>query len=510
LTAEIVRVPVSDSARKWNLFLISMSTVLTTLDATIANVALPHIQGAMATTQDQLAWVLTSFIVATAIFMPLTGFLCDRFGQRAVLIPAVFFFTLTSALCGLAQNLEQLVLFRFLQGMSGAFILPAGQSLILDIYPPSQYTKALSTWALGTIIGPILGPTLGGYLTEFFNWRWVFLINLPLGLLVVVGMIMVTPQTPLNKTRRMDFTGFAFLSLAIAALQLMFDRGESQGWFNSWEIILEGSLAAVFALMFFAYIGGSKSPYIRLDCFLDRNFAIGTIFIFVNCIVLFSCLALLPGFLQSLLGYPVFTSGMLLMPRGIGTLAGIIIINRLGHRLDPRLFIGAGFIFMAYSVAMMAEFNLEVGMREIVISGFIQGMGLSLGYLPTNILMFSSLAPNLKSDATAISGLSRSIAGSLGISILFTLLARNGQAYHARLGESVTPFQYWLSFPPPWDWSNPAGAMLLNQEVTRQAVMQAYITDFTIIQWLATASLLLLFLIKPVKQRQEMPVAIAE
>jgi len=490
------RVQVSEGTRKWNLFLMSMSVVLITLDSTIANVALPHIQGAMSTTQDQLAWVLTSYILANAIFMPLTGFLCDRYGRREVLIPSVIAFTLTSAMCGLAQNLEELVLFRFLQGVAGAFIVPAGQALMLDIHTRAQYTKALTLWGIGTIIGPILGPTLGGYLTEFYSWRWVFLINLPIGVLVAVGMYLVVPKTPLNYGRSMDFLGFFLLSLGIAALQLMFDRGESQGWFASWEIIIFATMAAVFSAMFLLHIGSRRSPYISLDCFKDRNFTIGTVFVFVNVTILFASMALLPGYLQNLMHFPVFVAGLLMAPRGVGSLLGLLVFNRFGTRFDPRVFIALGFGSLILALAMMTNFSLYTSLEYIVIAGVIQGFAMSLVFLPTNIILFSTLSPHLQADGAAISGLIRSLGGSLGISFLFTLLARNTQSYHAQLVEHITPFHTWLDYPAAWQWTTQQGALLLNGEITRQAAMQAYVVDFAIMQWLAMAAMLMLVFVR--------------
>lgn len=490
------RIQISDSARNWSLGLMTLAVTLITLDSTIANIALPHIQGTLSTTLDQLGWVLTSYIIANAISMPLSGFLCDRFGHRRVLVPAVFFFTLTSTFCGMAQSLEELVLFRFLQGLVGGLVIPSSQSLMLIIFTRAQYTKALTIWSLGMIIGPILGPSLGGYLTDAFSWRWVFLINLPIGLMATVGMFIIIPKVAINHSRRMDFMGFALLSLAAVCLQLVFDRGQGQGWFDSWEIIVECSLVVIFALMFAIYIGGAKSPYLRMECFRDRNFSVGCFFMFTNCVVLFACMALLPGFMQNLLNIPVMTSGLLLVPRGAGSLLALFVINRFGARADYRLLIGWGLACTALSLAIMDNFNLEPDINAIVISGLIQGFGLSMSFLPNNLLTFSTLKPHLHSDGAAIIGLVRSLASSLGISIMFVLLARKTQYFHAQLVESVTPFHQWLNFPKHWDWNSPIGATLLNGELTRQAALQSYLFDFNLMKWLAIIAILLLFLAK--------------
>ena len=420
------------------------------------------------------------------------------------MIYSVLAFTFSSVLCGLAQNLEELVLFRFIQGAAGAFIIPAGQSLMLDIHSRAQYVKALSLWGMGTIIGPILGPTLGGYLTEFFSWRWVFLINLPIGVVVAVGMFWVVPKTPLNRKRSMDFLGFILLSLAIASLQMMFDRGEGNGWFNSWEIIIEATMAFVFAILFFVHIKSVSSPYFSLDCLKDRNFSIGVFFVFVTCIILFVSMALLPGYLQNLMHYPVFISGLLLMPRGVGSFIGMIAYNRLGHLFDPRVFIAVGFISLIMSLSMMSNFSLQTSLEYIVWSGVIQGLAMSLVFLPTNVITFSTLDPKLQADGAAVSGLVRSLGGSLGISILFTMLARNTQSYHAQLVESVTLFDLRPNLPAAWDWSTQQGALILNHEITRQAAMQAYVFDFEVMKWLSVVALLMLYFIRSNKKNSSL------
>ena len=308
---------------------VMLATVIQALDTTIANVALPHMQGTMGASQDQISWVLTSYIVAAAIFMPLTGFITARLGRKRVFMWAVAGFTLASMLCGAAQSLPQIVLFRLLQGVFGASLVPLSQAVLLDTYPPERHGSAMAMWGVGVMVGPILGPSLGGWLTEYYSWRWVFYINLPFGLLAWLGLAAFVQETPVDRTRRFDLFGFALLSLAIASLQLMLDRGELLDWFNSREVIIEATLAGLAGYLFFVHMFTHQHPFIEPSLFKDRNFSVGLIFIFVVGVILLATMVLLPLFMQNLMGYPVVDVGFLLAPRGVGTMIAMIAVARL-------------------------------------------------------------------------------------------------------------------------------------------------------------------------------------
>ncbi|MCD6735559.1 MAG: DHA2 family efflux MFS transporter permease subunit, partial [Burkholderiaceae bacterium] len=299
---------------------VMLATIMQALDTTIANVALPHMQGSLGATYDQISWVLTSYIVAAAIVMPLTGFLSARFGRKRIFMASIVGFTITSMLCGAAMNLTQIVLFRLLQGVFGASLVPLSQAVLLDTYPRERHGPAMALWGLGVMVGPILGPTLGGWLTEYYDWRWVFYINLPFGLLAWFGLGLYVRETELDTRRRFDLAGFAMLSLGVGALQMMLDRGGTLDWFASTEIVAEAMLAGLGLYLFVVHIFTHAHPFIEPALFRDRNFSVGLLFIFVVGMILLTTMTLLPPFLQNLMGYPVVDVGLLLAPRGVGTM----------------------------------------------------------------------------------------------------------------------------------------------------------------------------------------------
>tara|TARA_R100000005_G_scaffold48815_1_gene23398 strand:+ start:7469 stop:9022 length:1554 start_codon:yes stop_codon:yes gene_type:complete len=492
---------------------VMLATIMQALDTTIANVALPHMQGTMSATQDQISWVLTSYIVAAAIMTPPTGVLAARLGRRRLFIIMVIGFTITSMLCGAAASLTEIVVFRLLQGVFGAGLVPLSQAILLDTYPTEKHGSAMAIWGMGVMVGPILGPTLGGYLTEYYNWRWVFYINLPFGILALLGILAFVPETVRNKARHFDYIGFALLSLAIGSLQLMLDRGESQDWFSSREIIIEAVVAGLCFYMFLVHMFTAKAPFIEPGLFRDRNFAIGLMLIFMVGIILLATMALLPPFLQSLLEFPALTTGYVLAPRGIGTMIAMVFIGRVIGRIDSRFLIFFGICMTALSLYEMSRFNMDVSIAAIVWTGIIQGVGLGFIFVPLSTLTFSTLAAHYRNDGTAMFSLVRNIGSSIGISIVFTMLSRNTQINHATLSENLTPFHDamqapWL--PQAWNYHIPSGLAALNGEVTRQASMIAYLNDFTLMMWVMLAAApLLLFLKRPGKNAPS-PVTMSE
>lgn len=477
---------------------ITLAALMQTLDSTIANVALPHIQGSVAATQDQIAWVLTSYILASAIMTPPSAYLANRFGRKNVLIMCSTGFILASALCGAASSLMQMVCFRFMQGAFGAPLMPIIQAVLLDLYTDKERGKAMAIFGFGVMFGPIIGPTLGGLLTDFYSWRWVFYINLPLGLIALSGMTLFMRETPREGQRNFDFFGFSLLSIGIGALQLALDRGQSLNWFDSTEITVEFILAGLCIYLFLVHMFTAKEPFVEPALFRDRNFVAGLIFNFFASSTLMGTMALLPLFLQSLLGIPVLTSGIMMAPRGVGTLIAMMLTPRLAARIDPRWLLLFGIILTAWALADMANFTLDVDSGRIVSTGFLQGLGLGFTMVPINILLFSTLDRRYRTEGSAMYNLLRNISGSLFISLITTLLAQNTQVLHAQIGESLTPFrdalqQPWL--PPQWDWSTTVGAMAMDGELTRQAASMAYFIDFSLMHWmvLLTAPLLLLF-----------------
>jgi DHA2 family multidrug resistance protein len=475
-----------------------MAVLLQVLDTTIANVALPHMMASMSATQETINWVLTSYIVASAIAIPITGWLADRVGRKRLFVWSVIAFTIASMLCAMAQNLPQMVAFRAIQGVSGAFLVPIAQAVMFDINPPEKHPRAMAMFGMGVMIGPILGPVLGGWLTENFSWRWVFLVNLPVGLVSALLLIRFMPKTE-KSLRRFDLFGFGLLALALGSLQMMLDRGQQLDWFESWEICLEAGLAAGAFWMFVVHLTTAREPLFDPRMFADRTFAFSLAFMAVTGVLLLAGLALLPPLLQHIYGYSVLDSGFLTAPRGVGTLISMMVAGRLTGKVDARLLIFAGIAFMALSLWQMSGFALAMGSRPIVVSGFVQGLGLGLIFVPLQSLAFAALEARYRTTAAALLNLARNIGGSIGISLVTALLARNLQTSHADLAAQVTPATLPLLDPAILNRLAAIGdsaAAALDAEITRQALMIAYLDDFYAMMWLSLAAAPLVWMLR--------------
>jgi MFS transporter, DHA2 family, multidrug resistance protein len=479
-------------------FSVMLATIMQSLDNTIANVALPHMQGSFAATQDQIVWVLTSYIVSAAISIPLTGWLATRFDRKKVFLVSIAGFTITSALCGISMSLGQIVLFRLLQGISGAALVPLSQAILFDINPTENHGRAMAFWGIGVTLGPIIGPALGGWLTEYYNWRWVFYINLPIGILAFIGLLVFLPSTAERKENRFDFMGFIALSIAVGALQVMLDRGGLKDWFSSREIITEGIVTAVAFYFFIIHTLTHKRPFVNVALFADTNFVIGNIIIFIMGVVIFATLALLPPMLQEILRYPVITTGLVTAPRGVGLMLAMIVVGRLVGRIDTRVLMGSGLLMTAVSMQEMVNFSPLMDEWPVIWSGFLQGFGIGFVYIPLATVSFATLPIRLRTEGTAFFNLLRNLGSSIGISIVQALLTRNTQIIHAGLAERVSPYN--AAADPGlqaahMDLTNPHNLVLLNGEITRQASMIAYLNDFKLIMimTLMLAPLLLLF-----------------
>ncbi|TXH99178.1 MAG: DHA2 family efflux MFS transporter permease subunit [Rhizobium sp.] len=482
---------------------VMMTSVLQTLDGTIANVALPKMMGSLSATQDQITWVLTSYIVAAAIMTPLTGWLAGQIGRKRLFTLSIIGFTISSALCGLAQTLPEIVLFRTLQGLSGAALVPMSQAVLFDINPPENHGKAMAIWGQGVLLGPLIGPILGGWLTDNYSWRWVFYINVPLGALAWMGILAYLPKGEVRRSR-FDLFGFALLSLAIGAFQIMLDRGSLKDWFSSTEIWIEATLAGLAMYLFIVHSLTSRNPFIHLSMFKDPNFVAGNIFIFVVGIVLFSTLALVPPLLQNLMGYPVLDAGLLIAPRSVGSLIAMLIVGRLVGRVDPRLVIGGGFLFTAWSVWLMTRFNLQMDGRLVIMSGVLQGLGTGSAYVAMASLTFATLPPHLRNEGTAMFSLMRNIGSSIGISIVQSLLTSNTQIVHSTLSEHITPYNLAARNPEmAAQLASHAGTAALDGAVTVQAAMIAYLDDFQLMFILMMLTLPLLLMVRVKKTKGE-------
>jgi MFS transporter, DHA2 family, multidrug resistance protein len=477
---------------------ITCATIMQGVDSTIANVALPHIQGSMSAAQDQVAWVVTSYIVAAAIMTPLAGWLAGRFGVKYVFLLSVIGFTIASALCGAAMSLTQLVLFRLLQGVCGAALVPLSQSVLFQTNPPERYARAMAVWGTGTMLGPVIGPALGGWLTDNLTWRWVFYINLPVGLLCALCIALFIHETGPTHRERFDLFGFAMLSLAVGAMQMMLDRGELKDWFASTEIWIEATIAGLTFYLFAIHTAtASGSSFLNREVLKDANCLGGIILMGFFGIILNGTSVLLPTMMQELMNYPVVTSGLITAPRSIGTMVSMFVVVRLIGRIDTRLIILIGMAITAASLWQMTGFSLLMGMDPIVVSGVVQGFGLGFVFTPLSTITFSTLPRQYLTQGTALFSLTRYIGGSLGVAAVEALLVENTQTVHSRLVEHLRPdnplTQHLML---PYSLTSPTGMAALNAEVTRQAQMIAYIDNYYLMMIIIVASLPLLLLLR--------------
>jgi DHA2 family multidrug resistance protein len=489
----------SPGARRTLLTICTMTaTIMQALDTTIANVALPYMQGSLSASADQISWVLTSYIVAAAVMTAPVGWLSDRFGRKKLFLFCVGGFTVASLLCALAQNIEQIVAFRLMQGMCGAALVPLSQSVMLDAYPIEQRGQAMGIWGVGVMLGPIMGPTLGGWLTENYSWHWVFLVNLPVGVLTVFGLLAFMDETKHHAHLRFDWFGFLALAAGIGSMQLMLDRGEQLGWFGSPEIIVELIISIVGFYYFFAHSLTTNEPFVRFAIFRDRNFLIGCFFMLIMGLMLFSSMALSAPFIQNVLNYPIESAGWLLAARGLGTLFGMMMIGRLLRLIEARYLILTGLIFTALTMYQMTGFTEDTSGRSIVIVGLVQGLGMGLVFIPLSTVAFLSLPAQYRTDGTAMLTLVRNVASSAGISVVIANLTSMTTSFHSQLAEHISPFNSALQYPDVSRWMDLAtdqGRAIADQMVTLQAVIMAYANDFMLLTAICVFSIPFVFAI---------------
>jgi DHA2 family multidrug resistance protein len=476
-----------------------LAVIMQALDTTIANVALPYMQGSVSASADQINWVLTSYIVAAAIMTPPSGFLANRFGRKRVLMTAVIGFVMASVLCGIAQSLLQIVAFRLLQGLFGAALVPLGQSVLLDIYTVEERGSAMAIFGVSVMVGPVLGPVIGGWLTDHYSWRWVFYINVPLGALAFAGISVFLRETNTNAAAKLDWLGFGSLSVAIAAMQVFLDRGAQLDWFGSFEILIEAAVSASALYIFLVHTFTARNSFVNPRLFLDRNFSVGVLFIFIVGITYLASLALLTPYLQTLMGYPVVTAGIVMGPRGLGTMVCMFLVGRLVGRIDTRLLILIGLLLTAWAMYDMTGWNPNVSQWTIAVTGFIQGAGLGFLFVPLNTVTFATLAPEQRADGTGLFNLSRNVGSSVGISVVSYLLIRNNQVNHATIASHVTAFNHAfdnsivLHAMSPWTAS---GRAALDLVIQTQASIISYIDDFKLMMILPLAAIPLVLLLR--------------
>jgi DHA2 family multidrug resistance protein len=477
---------------------VGLASFLYSVDWTIAAVALPHMQGTFSATHDQIAWVITSYIVASAIAIPAAGWLSLRFGRKRVFMWAVTVFVLASVACGAANSLAVEVAARVLQGFGGAFLIPLSHAIILDTYPPEEQGKAMALWGMTSVLGSFVGPTIGGYVTEYWSWRYIFYINVPFGLLALAGAAAFLPETERDPKRKLDWFGFLSLSLGIGSLQLMLDRGGQLGWFESWEIITEACLAVLGLYLFNVHCLMAKQPFLDPRLLMQRNFFIGIVFAFLYGFLTTPPMVLMPAFLDQVRGYPIDTVGLLQAPRGVGLFLAMIIGARTAASIDPRKMIVFGLLLIAWSSWQMSTWTADVGVWPLVWTNFLQGIGGGIILVPVQVIAFPALEPHRRTEATAVYNLVRSVGASIGVSGALALFVRTSSATHAQLTEHVSPYNRALQEQAPGGWSmaTPEGLALLEREIEMQAAVVAYTDDFRIFAVVALAALPLLLLVR--------------
>ena len=477
-----------------------LGTIMQVLDTTIANVALPHMAASLGAAQNEITWVLTSYIVAAAIATPLTGWMSDRIGQKRLFMFSVIGFTIASALCGIATSLDEMVVFRVLQGICGAMIAPLAQTLILNINPKERIGQAMAIYGMGIMVAPIIGPTLGGWLTESFDWRWVFLINLPVGIATVTMLFLYMPETAI-KLRRFDFFGFGMLALGVGALQLLLDRGADNGWFTATETWIELGLVITGFWVFIVHSLTAQTPFIDLRIFKDMNFTLGSVFMFIVGITLFSGLALLPPLLQNLMGYPVIFSSVIMAPRGFATLVSMMLVGRLTGKVDARIMMLFGTGMMAWSLYQMTGFNLQMDYWPVIWTGVMQGFGMGFVFVPLSTMAFATIAPSFRADGTSMFSLVRNMGQGVGISIVTAVLSNMIQVNHEELGGRLTATSQAVQDQMPSLLSgNPQITAVIDGLVSQQAAILSYLDDFWLMTLLSLLAVPLILLLRGAKK----------
>ncbi|MSP05380.1 MAG: DHA2 family efflux MFS transporter permease subunit [Acetobacteraceae bacterium] len=475
-------------------------TTIQALDSTIANLALPYMQGSLNATIDQVAWVLTSYIIATAIMTAPMGWLATRFGRKKLLLLCLGGFTIFSVLCAAAQSLEQLVVFRLIQGAFGAGLVPLAQSILLDIYPAEQHGPAMAVWGMGLMIGPIIGPPIGGFLTDFCHWRFVFLVSPPLAVLSFIGLLAFLPRSAAQASLRFDWLGFTVMAIAVAAFQLMLDRGQTEDWFYSNQIVIAAIVAGLGFYLFAVHIVMADHPFISPALFKDRNFVAATLMLFAFSVVLISSNALSAPWLQTISNYPVVTAGLLLAPRGLSSMFGMMLVGQLTNRVDPRWMISTGLLCTAWSFWDMMGWTPDMAPYWVAYVMAVQGFGLGMTFIPLQVVAFTTLDPALRTQGAGLINLFRNIGAAFGVSIMAATLVRNSQALHEEIGVHITPFNRMLDFYPSLhSFLSPdarMGAAFLDRMVNTEATVMAYLRDFQLEMVITLLSLLLIPLIR--------------
>lgn len=468
-------------AVRWLITLtVILAAVIEVLDMTIVNVSLPNMMGALGANTEQITWVLTSYIVAGAICMPLTGFLIGRFGQKRLLLTNIIGFLIASVMCGASTSLFEIVLFRTLQGAFGAALIPLSQLILREIFPPEEQGKAMAIWGIGIMTAPVLGPTLGGYITEILSWRWVFYINVPVCLFCVMLGWQLLRETPVRKTN-IDWLGMFLMAVGIGCLQFFLDRGNQEDWFDSY-VISGIFIIWVVALTVFIRRGWRiPTNIINLQLFRDRNFSSGCALMALYAIGVFGTIALQPIMLENFMGYSAKMSGLIMAPRGVASAIVMALAGRLFAKVDPRHLMAAGILISAFGTWLMSTFTLTASFSYMAWTGVVQGVGLGLFFVPLSIAAFGTLAPKDAPVAAGLFNFARNLGSSVGISLVSTMLTRDMQQNWNRLGGHIQIFnanlQAWLQ-KNNWTIHDPVALHQLSTQLANQAAILSLINIF--------------------------------
>lgn len=491
----------SRAAAVWRALILATCTGVTFLYAmtvSIANVSLPQMQGALSATTDQISWVVTINIVATAVATPMSGWLVERFGRRKLILGAVLCFGFASLMCGLADSLTALVFYRACQGAFGAPLVPVSQAIIIDTFPKHQHGAAIAIFGMGAVFGPVVGPVVGGYLSETYSWRWVFFMILPFTVAALLGAWVFIHDKVQQSAVRLDWTGFLSLAVGLATLQLMLDRGERLDWFESSEVIAYASVAALGFYIFIAHTLTTEQPFLRPALLRDRNYAIGLIIVFIFGMLNFTPMTILPSLLQKVSGYPDSVIGFILGARGSGTLIAFFIMI-WAIRIDARLLLIFGFLLQAYAGWAMANVDINVGVWDILWPVFWQGFGVGVLWVPITVVTFSTLKPAWVTEGTAVFHLLRNMGSSIHIAISLALALRMTKVNYAELSEQVSDYNE--NFQLPWvagryGLDNSQSVAAIASEIQRQATMIGFIDSSYFFVLTALVALPLVMLIK--------------
>ncbi len=459
---------------------ILLAVLMVILDMTVVNVALPHMMGALGATPDQITWVLTSYIVAEAIIIPTSGFLAERFGRKRVILVSVVGFVIASMLCGQSRTLAQMVLFRLLQGIFGASVIPLSQAIMVDTYPAEKRGKAMAVWGIGILLGPIMGPTVGGFITDHLGWRWVFYINLPIGIVNLALIAAFLKQTPRSNVAA-DWLGALLLAVGVGSLQMLLDRGNQEDWLHSNFIVVLAIISIGCVVAFVVRSINRPDAILKIDLLKDRNLAMATFMIMAFGVGMLSTIAMQPLFLEHMLGYPAGTAGLLMAPRGIAVAVGMVFVATTINRIEPRWLVFIGLSLATVGSYVMTRYNLDVDRFWIIAPGIVQGMGMGMIFVPLSTLAYQTLPKDASDQAAGIFNLARTVGGSIGIAIAATVLTRESLTNWQTLGAGINPYNpalgAWLD-ATGLSISDPQTPQILAAELMRQSTMLGFIEAF--------------------------------